>query len=267
VADQADWLSRCNPAYLLTHPSNALALADACERRGIALPGLREVRTLGEVCEPAVRDACRRSWGVPVTDIYTTQEAGYLALQCPGQEHYHVQSETARVEILDGEGRPCRPGEVGRVVVTPLHSFAMPLLRYEVGDFAEVGEPCPCGRGLAVIRRILGRSRNLLQLPDGRRMWPSLGLARMRGIAPVRQIQVVQRTPDRLEARLAADRALTKAEEEALGRFLCASVGHDFEIVLRYFDEIPRGASGKYEDFLSELEGGGKGDGIGGGGK
>jgi phenylacetate-CoA ligase len=71
------------------------------------------------------------------------------------------------VEILDAQGRPCRPGEIGRVVATPLHNVAMPLLRYELDDYAEVGQACACGRGLPVIRRILGRRQNMLRLPDG----------------------------------------------------------------------------------------------------
>ena len=56
-----------------------------------------------------------------------------------------------------------------RVVISTLHNFAMPLLRYDIGDFAEVGDDCPCGRRLPVLKRILGRQRNLLCLPSGQR--------------------------------------------------------------------------------------------------
>jgi phenylacetate-CoA ligase len=59
--------------------------------------------------------------------------------------------------VLDQRGNPRGPGEVGRVVVTPLNNFAMPLIRYELGDTAEVGAPCACGRGLPVLTRILDR--------------------------------------------------------------------------------------------------------------
>jgi phenylacetate-CoA ligase len=88
--------------------------------------------------------------------MYSANETGYLALQCPLSGHYHVQSETVLVEVLDEVGRACRPGETGAVVVTPLQNFAMPLLRYSLGDFAEVGSPCACGRHLPVLKEILG---------------------------------------------------------------------------------------------------------------
>ena len=84
--------------------------------------------------------------------MYSCEEAGYIALQCPQAEHYHCQSESVLVEVLDDEGRPCTPGQVGKVVLTALHNFAMPLIRYENQDYAEVGPPCACGRGLPVKR-------------------------------------------------------------------------------------------------------------------
>src|SRR3546814_9801972 len=82
-----------------------------------------------DVCSSDLR-LCRDVWGLKIADLYSTQEAGYLALQCPEHEHYHVQSEAVLLEVLDEEDRPCRPGEVGRVVVTPLTNFAMPMIRY-----------------------------------------------------------------------------------------------------------------------------------------
>src|SRR6185295_14515719 len=99
-------------------------------------------------------------WGVGVVDVYSSEECGQIALQCPEHEQYHVQSESVLVEVLDDEGRPCAPGTIGRVVLTTLQNFAMPLIRYDIGDFAEPGPACPCGRALPVLTRIVGRVRN-----------------------------------------------------------------------------------------------------------
>jgi phenylacetate-CoA ligase len=95
------------------------------------------------------------AWGVPVIFIYSRAEIGVMALQCPQNDHLHVQSENVRLEVLDDDNMPCQPGETGRVVVTPLHNYQTPLVRYEIGDYAEVGEACSCGRGLPVLIRIL----------------------------------------------------------------------------------------------------------------
>lgn len=154
---QADWLVRCEPDYLLSDADNLRVLAAHCVAAGVRLPRLRDVRAIGGVVDPALRLLCRQAWDVPVSDTYSCTEAGTLALQCPAHEVLHVQQEGVLLEVLDAAGLPCAPGQVGEVVVTPLHNFATPLIRYAPGDLAEPGPPCPCGRGLAVLRRVVGR--------------------------------------------------------------------------------------------------------------
>jgi phenylacetate-CoA ligase len=253
---QLDWLSRTEPDYLLSYPSQLAALAGASLRRGLRFPRLREVRTVGETVTDAQRDLCRRAFGVPLTDVYTCEEAGYLALQCPAATHYHVQAEGVLVEVLDGQGRACEPGEQGRVVITTLHNFATPLLRYALGDFAETGVACACGRGLPVLGRILGRTRNRLRLPGGETRFPYLGEREERErIAPsIRQFQYVQKTLEEIEYRIVTPERLTADQEAALRRFITANLGHPFRITISYYEDIPRSASGKYEEFMCAID-------------
>jgi phenylacetate-CoA ligase len=252
--EQAEWLQRIEPCYLLTFPSNALMLARYFRRNGLALPSLRGIWTVSEVVDERLRRACRSAWGVEITDTYSAAETGYLALQCPEHRHYHAQSETVLVEVLDREGTACAPGETGDVVVTPLHNFATPLLRYEIGDRAEVGGPCPCGRGLPVIRRILGRAKHELVLPSGSRRHAWLGTDEFAENPAIVQHQVVQRSLEELEFRLVVRRPLTAAEETRLADVLRKNLGHPFRVTFRYLDGIPRAPSGRFFEFLSELE-------------
>lgn len=255
IEQQAEWLQRQSPGMLVTFPSNLMRLAQYCRQKRINFPSLKSISTLGEVVTPSLRAAVREAWDLPVQDIYSAAEVGYIALQCPDHEHYHVQSEAALVEVVDAQGMACKSGEVGRVVITPLHNFATPLLRYAVGDYAEVGDPCPCGRGLPVLKRILGRTRNMLKLPTGQEVWPELEGATLVEVAPIRQFQVVQTGLGDLELRLVPQRPLTPSEEDGLRRMLRYRLQYDFAIAITYHQEIPRSRSGKYEDFKSELQG------------
>jgi phenylacetate-CoA ligase len=254
VSEQAQWLLREAPDYLLTYPTSARELIRFFRDRGLKLPRPLELRTVSEALPADLRALAREVWNAKVVDMYSARETGYIALQCPEFEHYHVQSENLLVEILDDAGRPCRPGEVGRVVLTTLHNFATPLIRYDIGDYAEVGGPCRCGRGLPVLTRIMGRVRNMLALPNGERQWPSLRFDVVHEIAPILQLQVAQTGPNRLEVRLVVARALTAAEEAAVAEHLCNSLRHRFDIAFRYVGEIPRGPTGKFEEFVSELD-------------
>jgi phenylacetate-CoA ligase len=200
-----------------------------------------------------LRALCRDAWNVKLCDAYSAEETGHIALQCPEHEHYHAQSESLIVEILREDGAPSAPGETGRVVVTTLHNFATPLIRYELGDYAVAGGPCPCGRGLPVIERVLGRTRNLLRLPDGRRFFPSFPADRWAHLAPVRQLQVAQRTLEDIEIRVVADRPLTAAEEASLAAAFREMFLYPFRIGFAYRDQIGRSGNYKFEDFISEL--------------
>lgn len=253
--EQAEWLLREAPDYLLTYPSIVQELARHFRDREPRLRQLKSILTLGEVVTPRLRMECREVFGAEIVDMYSATETGYLGLQCPLHPHFHAQSETVLVEVLDEAGAPCAPGAVGTVVVTPLHNYAMPLLRYAPGDLAEVGGACSCGRRLPVLTQILGRARDTVMLPSGTRRYAWIGLKRLGDIREVVQFQVVQRSLYELEAKLVTRGALTPEIEETIRQTLKASLGEHFSVALTYHDAIPRAASGKYFDFVSEVPG------------
>lgn len=252
VHEQAEWLQRQRPDYLLSYPSILEALAHHCRDEHIELAPLLQLRSMSEILRPEVRSLCRGVWNVEIKDMYSTEETGYIALQCPDSEQMLVQAETVFVEVLDRDRRPCAPGETGAVVVTPLHNFAMPLLRYEVGDFAVAGSSADCGRGLPVLERVLGRTRNMIRLPGGGQVFPDYQGV-MDGIACVRQFQVVQHSLAQLEVRLVSARPLSVDEGDRLRRWFESRCRHAFDIRFSYHDAIARTRGGKYLDFVSAL--------------
>lgn len=257
LAEQISWLQALQPHYLLSFPSNLAALARHCLLHGVTLPGLGQLRTIGEMVTPDQRALFRQAWGVGAVDVYSCEEAGYLALQCPNHDHYHVQSENVLLEVVDDDGQPCAPGKPGRVLITSLHNFATPLIRYELGDYAEVGEACPCGRGLPVLAAINGRRRNRLILPDGRSEFPYLGehgqIQALTGVE-VRQIQFVQHTIEEVEVRLVASRPFSADEEEKVAQRVRCNLGHPFRVRISIWDSLPKGPTGKFDEFVSLVE-------------
>ena len=257
IEQQLEWLQREQPGYLLAFSSVIEGIAQLCVDKNIELPFLKGISSLGETVDDSVRQLTQRAWNLDLIDMYSAQEVGYMALQCPDGDGYHVQSEGVFLEVLKDNNEPCAPRQSGRIVVTPLHNFAMPLIRYEIGDYAEVGEPCSCGRGLPTLKRILGRSRNLLRLPDGAKIWPRLSELRYQEVVPVRQFQMVQKSLERIELKLVAEQEMTQEQENQLRELVISRLSqsaHPFDIEFSYHQAIPRSASGKYEDFICELE-------------
>ena len=253
VAAQLNWLVAEAPQYLLTHPSNLRSLLRLAAAKGVVLPGLQQVRTFGEMLPATTVARCREVWGVGVADIYSSEEIGVIAFQCE-EGRYHVQAENLLLEILDAAGEPLPPGQIGRVVITTLHNLAMPLIRYELGDYAALGGACPCGRSLPVLDRIVGRRRNMIRLPDGTEHWPSFPESRWAGIAPIRQLQAIQRTLETVALKVVASRPLTPDEIVRLQQAFADMLCFPHRIVVDQVAEIPRQANNKFEDFLSELD-------------
>lgn len=249
--EQATWLSSINPDYLLTYPSNLSSLLDVFEQRGDVPKALKEIRCIGETVTEGLRKRVE-ALNIKLSDVYSSQEVGVIAIQCPSSNLYHLQSESLLVEVLDDDNRACREGQIGRVVITDLYNFLMPLIRYEILDYAEVGGACPCGRGLPTVSEILGRRRNMLSLPDGSKRWPTVGFLRFKEIAPISQYQVIQHSLQDIEVKLVVSPKLTAEQEQSLAKIVQTGLGHPFSIRFSYYDsEFEQTRSGKFEEFIS----------------
>ena len=254
IEEQFDLIRDFAPAILLAYPSILAALIGEGMRRDVRLNGIEHLRTIGETLSPDVRAKAKNYFGLDITDAYSSQEMGYIALQCPQSANYHVMAEAVIVEVLRKDGTVCGANETGRIVVTDLRNFATPMIRYEIGDWGQTGTQCVCGRGLPTLARIFGRERNLILMPDGTRHWPLVGFDRFRDLAPIRQYQFVQTGRQNIEVRLAVERPLAAEEEAALASHIQKALGHPFALNFVYFDgAIPAGAGGKFEEFVCKV--------------
>ena len=254
IADQADFIELIGADYICTFPSNLQLLKAHYQSTTRPGPRLRAIWVGNEILSPDLRRACATFFDCPVIESYSSAETGYIALQCPDSDLLHIQSETIKVEILDPDGNPCQPGQTGRVVVTPLHNFAMPLLRYEIGDEAEVGPTCTCGRGLPTLSRIIGRTIDYIVHRDGRRTPPASMLGREVTTFPnIGQYQIIQRSLERIEVMIAADPPFTPSGLHDLQAAVERAFHFEFEVDLTFHTRIPVEPGGKLRPFKSGL--------------
>lgn len=241
-----------DPHELMIYPGIFADLLDRIEAGTLSLPSLRCVRFLGEMVPEALRERAARV--ARVSSCYSTAEVGYVTLECPVSGLHHVTSETALVEVIGDDGEPVGEGETGRVVVTNLHNFATPMIRYELGDWAEVGTACPCGRGLPTLSRIRGRARNRITLPDGRTHWAISPSYYFDDAIPVRQMQMVQHSRERLELRYTADRPLDEAAEQRVRTIVADVTDPSFAVDFTHVaGRLDNPKNGKFEDFISHI--------------
>lgn len=248
---QIDWLLARRPNYLTAHSFMLLGLAERVRARGAALR-FERINSTSTALTDDIRAICQDVFGSRPIDQYGAREIGLIACECPRCGLYHVNAEALLVEIIDQEGNPCPPGAIGRVVVTSFYNYAMPLIRYELGDFAVAGPArCKCPIRLPTLERILGRYRNAFTLPDGRVIYPYVPVRRLRDFISFQQFQIVQTDYQQIEVRYVPDDRSRPADQSGLEACLRDLIDPCFQVRAIAVDAIARSTSGKFEDYLS----------------
>ena len=191
IPELLDELHRLRPDYLFINCIVARQLALAQLESGFKPIKIEQFLTVSDRVDPQLRALIFDVFGGRIIDRYSSEEFGYIALQCPVHDHLHVCSSSLIVEVVDEEGKACDVGVPGRVLVTSLHNSAMPLIRYDIGDIAEFGEPCDTGISWPVLNRVNGRVRDSITLSNGKFQLVTFFESKMLGNRKLRDFQII----------------------------------------------------------------------------
>lgn len=184
--------TRCSHAKL--YASQAVSILELAP----PLEFLKLISTVGEIIPPELPSLLARYPGCLHYDTYGSAEAGIIASTCRECGNYHVATGHLITEVVDENGRQVPSGAMGRVIVTPLYNLAMPLLRYELGDYAIASTDIPCSVTRHGLTRIIGREDNLFVLPDGSRITPEIAPDDVLPLG-VRKFKMIQVARDEIE--------------------------------------------------------------------
>ena len=248
LADLRAW----EPHVIRGYPSVLSSLAGVMTDDDRARIRPRFITTDSEQLTAHMRQQIEQGFGVPVRDLYDCYECNVIAWQCPTGGQYHVLDAAVIVEILK-DGRPAAPGEAGELVMTPLHSWAAPLIRYRIGDLVERGaDRCPCGSPASCIGQVRGRLQDRLVLADGRYIHPYMFDAWIKQLIPnLRSHQVVQEEIDRVVVKLQlVPRSAPMGEViERVTRGIAGDLGDAIRLRVELVDDIPSEPNGKFRTF------------------
>lgn len=243
-----DGLRRHRPRVVLAYAGAATLFARYVLTAGAELPPPRAVVTSAETLSADDRCLIEAAFAAPVFDRYGCREVGVIASQCERRGGLHVMAEGLIVEVVTAAG-PAGVGEPGAVLVTDLMNFAMPLIRYRLGDVAEWADgACECGRPLPRLRRVVGRVSDFLVGADGRLVSGAVVATHVVATRPsLGRVQIVQEAPGEVTYRVvpgpgfdpSRDLAFLEAETR---RYLGPGAAAAFEVR----DSLPAEASGKF---------------------
>jgi phenylacetate-CoA ligase len=241
VSDTYEYCANRNPTYLQAGPTLLTSLARFALDHGRSDLRPELALTLGSVVTDEIRQTVRKGLGAKIIDRYSCEETGYIAIQCPKHDHMHVISPVTLMEIVDENGAPCGPGKPGRVLITSMQSYAMPLIRYEIGDIAEWDEPCDCGITLPVIKRLWGRTRHLITTPEGKKTYARIYARDFENIAGLLEYRFVLHQNAIVVAQLRVSEP-TAAIAGAVTERVQRALNYPYPVRVQYVDKIEWGS-------------------------
>ena len=254
IDDLARDLARKVPDVLTGYPGVLTEIASLWPNISDRTQNPRIIFVGGEVATPAMRAHIRRGFQAPVFDLYGSYEFNLLGWECTVTGDMHVCDDNVIVEVLR-DGRPAEAGESGDVVVTGLHAYSAPYIRYSLGDTATRGdEKCRCGAPFSTLRNLRGRTMDYCVLPGGRKMhhWELIPMA-FWDMPWHRRYQLVQETKERFALRVIAEQEPPGADLEALTSQIQQTLGPGADFRIELVDDLAFDESGKHRACCSEV--------------
>jgi phenylacetate-CoA ligase len=229
------------PEFLVGYASSLQQFAEFLLDRNLVIPGIRAVLAAAEPVHEATRDLAQRAFRAPLFDTYGSREFMSIAAECESHQGLHIHSENLLVETEQNSDET--PSEF---LITDLHNYGMPFIRYRIGDVGLLNNSsCPCGRGLPVITGIDGRVLEVLRTQDGRVISPILWRHVLKDVVEAKEYEVRQTKLDEIVISMVLDGPLSVRSETLLRQEMAKVFTPATRVTIRPVDAIPRLPSGK----------------------
>jgi phenylacetate-CoA ligase len=248
IAEVLRDLRRRPRKYLFGYASSLYVLAKTALDIGLSDIRFDRAVSWGDKLFPHYRESIRKAFGCGVTDTYGCTEGAMIAAQCP-EGSYHLSVNQCHVEIVDDRGTPLPDGELGNVVATRLDNFAMPLIRYRLGDIAAIqpagGTFCKCGRQTPLLKGLIGRDTDLVLTRSGKKLIVHFFTGIFEHVPEIRQFKVVQKSLDQIEIQFIPDRGFDDGVLRTLEERMSSRLNERLPIIWTRVERIAASGSGK----------------------
>ena len=242
------------PLFLRGYPSSIVELANHVERKNLNLHQLKAIFTTSETLFPHVRESIESTLKAKVYDGYGAGDGGLQSFECE-HKRMHICTERSVLEVVNDSNCPI-VGEVGRILATDLENYAMPLIRYDLGDDAVASEDsCTCGRGLPLLDSLIGRTVSVFVTPQGKLIhgWFFLYMFWEFG-ERVRDYKVTQINEYNIEILVVPGSNFTPSILTTIEEYIHSNCV-DWIVEINLVEEIPKTSSGKKIFIESNVKG------------
>ena len=244
------------PQLIVAYTQAIYELARFAEKEGIAVTPQKSILTSAGTLYPFIREQIERVFGCKVFNRYGSREVGDIACECEAHAGLHVFPWGTYVEIVDEEGNLVPAGVEGNIVVTSLINYAMPLVRYAIGDRGILAPErvCACGRQGQILAKVTGRNVDAFKTKEGALIDGEYFTHLLYFRSWVQRFQVVQQDLSTIVFKVVKTAAdATEQELTEIVQNTRAVMGADCQVDFQFLADIPPAASGKYRYTISEV--------------
>ncbi len=244
------------PQLIVAYTQAIYELARFAEKEGIPVTPQKSILTSAGTLYPFIREQIERVFGCKVFNRYGSREVGDIACECEAHAGLHVFPWGTYVEIVDEEGQPVPAGVEGNIVVTSLINYAMPLVRYAIGDRGILAPErvCACGRQGQILAKVSGRNVDAFKTKEGVLIDGEYFTHLLYFRSWVQRFQVVQQDLSTIVFKVVKTAAdATEQELTEIVQNTRAVMGADCRVDFQFLADIPPAASGKYRYTISEV--------------
>ena len=249
-------LSKFKPKYLKGFPSSMYLFAKHIKNRDLKIDFQPEaVFTTAEVLFNSQRELIEGVFNCEVFDQYGLNDGGVTAFECGMHKGLHIDMIRSIMEIVDENGNQLGSDKEGEILATSLHNYAMPFIRYDTHDLGIVSDKkCTCGRELPLLKKIVGRTTDILEFPDNMVVSGAAVVDMFKYFSDkIREYQVVQKEQNVVLIRIVKDTAYSKNDSELIIKAFQGHVGTNIEINIEFVDHIETTKAGKWKFIVREM--------------
>ena len=249
------------PDVLDGYSGSVAMLAKEAKKRNITSIKPHLVFGNAEYIDQQSRHTIEEVFGAPYCDQFGCAEIDRSAWQCLERQGYHMDVDSVITEFIGKDGLPVASDEEGTVTYTSLFNYAMPFIRYSIGD---VGVPsddtCPCGRSLPLMKLVLGRKDAFLKLPGDKILSPMVfnyAISTFPYYQDIDQYQVHQKKIDDIDVNLKIGN-FSIPQEKMAAEFTShfkkiLELPPEVRLNVAFLEEIPLSKTGKLRSVWSDV--------------
>ena len=234
------------PYYVAGYAGSLYQIARVARKYNVRLYQPKFVYSAAEMLRDFMRKEIEEVFNAKVYDYYGSREVGAIAGECSmGRRHVFIMNNL--VEILDDMNRPVGDGEEGKIIITNLHNYSMPMIRYDIGDTGAISvDRCGCGSSLPVLERLTGRITDHFRLRDGTLVHGEFFTHLFYFRDWVEQFQIDQLDYDYLRISVVPNLTIDEHDRAVISENIRTVMGKECKLEWLCVDQIKTTPQGKY---------------------